>query len=69
MSIFIDSLAPCPVNSHNEWDPLEEVIVGNLDNAMFPDWKTINEVTVPPNEWTAIEKRIGGGLVFHIPKQ
>ncbi len=59
------SATVCPVNSHNEWDPLEEVIVGGLDNAMFPDWKTINEVTVPPNEWKEIEKRIGGaGIPF-----
>lgn len=50
----------CPVNSHNEWDPLEEVIVGSLENAMFHDWKTINEVTVPPGDWDLIEKRIGG---------
>ncbi|MBU0673510.1 MAG: amidinotransferase [Proteobacteria bacterium] len=27
---------PCPVNSHNEWDPLEEVIVGRLDKATVP---------------------------------
>ncbi|HUF79656.1 MAG TPA: amidinotransferase [Burkholderiales bacterium] len=26
----------CPVNSHNEWDPLEEVIVGDLTNATVP---------------------------------
>src|SRR5215212_420513 len=26
----------CPVNSHNEWDPLEEVIVGRLDGATIP---------------------------------
>jgi len=26
----------CPVNSHNEWDPLEEVIVGHLEGAMIP---------------------------------
>ncbi|MCI5159709.1 MAG: amidinotransferase [Candidatus Electrothrix sp. AUS1_2] len=25
----------CPVNSHNEWDPLEEVIVGNIENSAF----------------------------------
>ena len=50
---------PCPVNSHNEWDPLEEVIIGGLDNAMFPDWITINQVTVPPGEWKQVEKRIG----------
>ena len=27
-----DSLNPsCPVNSHNEWDPLEELIVGRVE--------------------------------------
>ena len=25
-----------PVNSHNEWDPLEEVIVGRLEGATIP---------------------------------
>jgi len=25
----------CPVNSHTEWDPLEEVIVGRLEHAVF----------------------------------
>jgi glycine amidinotransferase len=25
-----------PVNSHNEWDPLEEVVVGRLDGATVP---------------------------------
>ncbi len=29
-------MAPCPVNSHNEWDPLEEVIVGSLEGATIP---------------------------------
>ena len=28
--------APCPVNSHNEWDLLEEVIVGRLEGATIP---------------------------------
>jgi glycine amidinotransferase len=26
----------CPVNSHNGWDPLEEVIVGTLEGAVIP---------------------------------
>ncbi len=26
----------CPVNAHNEWDPLEEVIVGHVDDATIP---------------------------------
>lgn len=55
-----NSIADCPVNSHNEWDPLEEVIVGSLDHAMFPDWDVINQVTVAPGEWAEIVKRAGG---------
>ena len=26
------------VNSHNEWDTLEEVIVGRVDNAITPEY-------------------------------
>jgi glycine amidinotransferase len=35
----------CPVNSHNEWDPLEEVIVGSLENATIP----VNHITFTGN--------------------
>lgn len=31
-------LDDCPVNSWNEWDPLEEVIVGRLDGATVPSY-------------------------------
>jgi glycine amidinotransferase len=31
-----DLRQPCPVNSWNEWDPLEEVIVGRLEGAVIP---------------------------------
>ncbi len=58
----------CPVNSHNEWDPLEEVIIGSLDGAMFPAWNTVNEVTVPPGEWAVIEQKVGGAGVPY-PKE
>ena len=50
----------CPVNSHNEWDPLEEVIIGRLEHAMFPAWNVINNATAPPNEWQAAAAAIGG---------
>jgi len=30
-----------PVSSHNEWDPLEEVIVGRLDHAAVPPWHVV----------------------------
>ena len=29
-----------PVNCHNEWDPLEEVIVGRLEGACVPPFTT-----------------------------
>lgn len=51
----------CPVNSHTEWDLLEEVIVGTVDGAMFPAWNKINVATAPPGEWEAAERRVGGG--------
>jgi len=50
-----------PVNSHNEWDPLEEVIIGTVEGAMFPAWNTINMATVPAKMWEEMETRMGGG--------
>ena len=35
------------VSAFNEWDPLEEVIVGRLENAMLPSWLTITRATIP----------------------
>ena len=37
------------VESYNEWDPLEEVIIGVLDNAMQPTWQTLAKATNPPD--------------------
>ena len=37
----------CPVCSHNEWDPLEEVIVGRAENAHVPPFTV--EVKVSQN--------------------
>ena len=28
--------APCPVHADNEWDPLEEVIVGRVEQSVYP---------------------------------
>ncbi len=53
-------IATCPVNSHNEWDPLEEVIIGNLDGAMFPEWNAVNVATAPPGDWLEAEQLVGG---------
>jgi hypothetical protein len=40
-----DTHSPSPVYSHNEWDPLEEVIVGWLEGATILS----NHITVTPN--------------------
>ncbi|XP_078491699.1 glycine amidinotransferase, mitochondrial-like [Ciona intestinalis] len=58
-----------PVNSHNEWDPLEEVIVGRPDGACVPQFTT--EVKANTNEkyWDFYKKY--GGTPFpdkHIEK-
>ncbi len=39
--------ATCPVNSFNEWDPLEEVIVGRLDGAVLPNNHVSVTATMP----------------------
>ncbi|MGW7453580.1 amidinotransferase [Streptomyces sp. NPDC054787] len=36
-----------PVSSHNEWDPLEEVVVGRLEDATFPSRHPIVTCNVP----------------------
>ena len=37
----------CLVSSHNEWDPLEEVIVGVISEATVPAWDSDLEATMP----------------------
>ncbi|MEG3972563.1 amino acid adenylation domain-containing protein [Microcoleus sp. T2B6] len=46
---------PSPVCSYNEWDPLEEVIVGIVDGAMVPSWHTIHRATVLPGQEKQLE--------------
>ena len=38
----------CPVHSYNEWDPLEEVIIGHLAGAAPPVYHKVLEAVVPP---------------------
>src|SRR5215211_4328136 len=38
---------PCPVNSYNEWDPLEEVIVGRLEGATIPSDHPVVTCNIP----------------------
>jgi glycine amidinotransferase len=54
--------AACPVNSHNEWDPLEEVIVGRLDGATIPPMHPVVTFNVP--RAVAFLYRLAGGLRY-----
>ncbi len=37
-----------PVSSHNEWDPLEEVIVGHIEDATIPSNHLVVTYNLPP---------------------
>ncbi|MEV4949998.1 amidinotransferase [Streptomyces sp. NPDC053755] len=48
-----------PVNSHNEWDPLEEVVVGRLEGAVIPPTHPVVTCNIPP--WAARLQRLASG--------
>lgn len=50
------------VCSYNEWDPLEEVIVGVLDGAAVPEWHIALKATMPEDQWPLFQSR--GGAPF-----
>jgi glycine amidinotransferase len=37
----------CPVSSHNEWDPLEEIVVGRLEGATIPSSHPVVTCNIP----------------------
>lgn len=51
-----------PVSSHNEWDPLEEVVVGRLDGATIPDNHPVVTCNLPP--WAARLQGFVGGFAY-----
>ncbi|HEY0602655.1 MAG TPA: hypothetical protein VGD58_07075 [Herpetosiphonaceae bacterium] len=50
------------VSSYNEWDPLEEVIVGVIDGATVPAWHVTLQATMPHDQWQFF--RAQGGRAF-----
>ena len=60
-SLSVDSSSTA-VSSHNEWDPLEEVIVGVVDGAAVPEWHPTLPVTMPRDQWPFF--RENGGRPF-----
>lgn len=47
-----------PVNSHTEWDPLEEVIVGSPENAFTSFWDPVDKFVYSEEETVEIEKHL-----------
>ncbi len=54
----------CPVNSYNEWDPLEEIIVGRLEGAIIPPYHVTVTYNIPPS--TARLYRIFAGIPYNL---
>jgi glycine amidinotransferase len=49
----------CPVNSHNEWDLLEEVIVGVVDGACVPPWHIALKAPMPTQQHAFFQREAG----------
>ncbi|RLN05748.1 hypothetical protein BBJ28_00022829 [Nothophytophthora sp. Chile5] len=47
------------INSHNEWDPLEEVIVGRVDGATIPEWHVAGKAVWPGKYWDMYKTKAG----------
>ena len=52
--------AASPVNTFNEWDPLEEIIVGIVEDALIPPWETITPAVVHDKSQWPFFKAEGG---------
>lgn len=55
--------APPAVNkvvcSYNEWDPLEEVVVGHVSGSAVPPWHTTLQATAPKDSWPILQTLSG----------
>jgi glycine amidinotransferase len=47
------------VNSHNEFDPLEEVIVGRVEGATIPEWHVSGKAVWPQKWWNMYKDKAG----------
>src|ERR1051325_5224240 len=54
-----DGDAQCPVSSYNEWDLLEEVIVGVVEGAAFPPYHVTLEATMPHEQLGVFRQNAG----------
>jgi glycine amidinotransferase len=45
------------VSSYNEWDPLEEVIVGSAEGFRYPGWQDVLTGGLPASSWPVLRDR------------
>eukprot|EP01036_Dinobryon_divergens_P038648 gene38648-50758_t len=50
------------VNSHSEFDPLEEIIVGKIEGATVPEWHVSGKAVIPERNWDFFKSQ--GGKSF-----
>ena len=55
----LNTVSGCVVNSHNEFDPLEEVIVGCVGDATFPEFHVSNKAVIPEKQWGTFKNKAG----------
>ena len=53
---------PCPVSAYNEWDPLEEVIVGRIDGYCVPPLNPEVKAVTSERHWPFF--KLNGGKEF-----
>lgn len=54
-----DSMTKSVVNSFNEWDPLEEVIVGDVFGSKIPEWHVAGKAVWPEKYWDMYKNKAG----------
>ena len=59
LTVTAAGAAHSPVSSYNEWDLLEEVIVGVVDGAAFPPYHIAVEAPLPHNQRPAFRENAG----------
>jgi len=59
MNVVAPVPKPSLVSSFNEWDPLEEVIVGRMEGAAVPAWDLALDATMPTEQKAYFEQNAG----------
>jgi glycine amidinotransferase len=59
MTVEKEAASSGPVCSYTEWDPLEEVVVGIVDDACFPPWHVALPPVLPENMHETFRARAG----------